>query len=56
MMGAPDCATCESMGYRICDECGGIVFQGGFRSPLGFDLCEGCATDFAVLSKRASNR
>ena len=40
-MAKADCETCEALGYRACDGCGGPVMD-GYRSPLGVDLCGYC--------------
>lgn len=40
-MSAADCDICEAMGYRTCDECEGVVFD-GFRDAEGRDVCAAC--------------
>lgn len=40
-MSAADCGVCEASGYRTCDECEGLVFD-GFRDEAGRDVCAAC--------------
>jgi len=41
-MGKADCDICETLGYRSCDRCGGILFTAPARTPLGLELCADC--------------
>lgn len=44
-MGKADCDICESLGYRSCDVCSGVVFdpvEGRGPYGRGADLCGYC--------------
>lgn len=48
-MGAPDCGTCEMLGYRSCDVCGGPCWddsrgnaQNRFIDGFGREVCIYC--------------
>ena len=39
-MAGPDCDTCESLGYRVCDVC--LAPGPTERNSFGMDRCEDC--------------
>jgi hypothetical protein len=41
MMAEPDCELCGLLGYRSCDDCGGVVFNRK-RDAFGRELCAYC--------------
>lgn len=41
-MADPDCASCEAVGLRACNECGTPFFPNGERDALGRELCADC--------------
>lgn len=47
-MAAPDCAFCESSGFRSCDVCGGPVMQRAVRGPEGQEWCAYCLEDHGL--------
>jgi hypothetical protein len=47
-MAEADCPSCDAMGYRSCDECGGPVMQHEVRGPAGEELCAYCLIDAGI--------
>lgn len=50
MMAEADCPTCEALGYRACDDCGGPAWEPAnlFRDVFGGEWCAYCVDKHIV--------